>query len=127
MTQPGTDKHEGRITVWESPHHASATADLPVKTFNHIVGADARPVLIGESSVSKCFLQPILYLFRRLGQFHFTQSGHYVPRLRLGGGSALLGMDCFEHLGHQLPLGAWDAGKHVAVEVYHTPLVFRVR
>lgn len=69
MTQPGTDKHEGGITVWESPHHASPAADLPVESFNDVVGADSRPVLVGECRVSKCFLQPILYLFAASGSF----------------------------------------------------------
>lgn len=37
MSQPGADKHEGRIAVRETAHHTSAAADLPVQPFNNIV------------------------------------------------------------------------------------------
>ena len=44
MAQPGTDQHESRVTVRETANHTGAAADLPVQTFNDIVGADASPV-----------------------------------------------------------------------------------
>ena len=30
MAQPGTDQHEGRVTVREAAYHTGAAADLPV-------------------------------------------------------------------------------------------------
>ena len=49
ITQPGTDQHEGGVSIWETPHHPGAAADLPVEPFNDIVGTDASPVLAGEN------------------------------------------------------------------------------
>lgn len=44
MAQTGTAQHLHGIPVRESTHHPRAAADLPVKTLNHVVGADVRPV-----------------------------------------------------------------------------------
>lgn len=41
MAQPGTDQHEGGITVRETAHHTGAAADLPVEPFNDIISTDA--------------------------------------------------------------------------------------
>ena len=48
MAKSGTDQHEGRVAVWEAAHHTSTMADLPVKSLNGIIGADASPVLAGK-------------------------------------------------------------------------------
>ena len=67
MPQPGADKHEGGIAIWEGPYYSGTATNLPVKAFDDVVGADARPVLIGKSRVRQRFLQPLLNLFCRLG------------------------------------------------------------
>ena len=36
MAQPGTDQHEGGVSVRETAHHTGAAADFPVKPFNDI-------------------------------------------------------------------------------------------
>ena len=59
MAQPGTDQHEGRVTIRKCPHHTGTAADLPVQPLNHIVGADPGPVLIGEIAVSQRFLNTV--------------------------------------------------------------------
>ena len=53
MAQPGADQHESEVAVRETPHHASAAADLPVKSLNDIVGADASPMFTGKIAVSR--------------------------------------------------------------------------
>ena len=53
MAEPGTDQHEGGITVWESAHHAGTAADLSVEALHQVVGADACPVFAGEVVVSQ--------------------------------------------------------------------------
>ena len=53
MSQPGADKHEGRIAVRETAHHTSAAADLPVQPFNDVIGTDASPVFAGKIAVSQ--------------------------------------------------------------------------
>ena len=47
MAQPGTDQHQGRVSVREAAHHTGAAADLPVESFNDVIGTDASPVLAG--------------------------------------------------------------------------------
>ena len=48
MAESGTDQHEGRIAIGESAHHPGAAAELPVETLDHVVRADACPMLAGE-------------------------------------------------------------------------------
>lgn len=120
MAQPGTDQHQCRVTVREATHHASAAAGLPVQQFNHIVGADTRPVLAWEIAVGQRFLNTILHLLGCLLQLHSTQFLHHFS----GGFLALLSADFLEHLGYQLHLGARRYGEHIAVEVHGTSPVF---
>ena len=96
MAQPGTDQHKSGIAVRETAHHTSAAADLPVQPFNHIVGADASPVLTGKIAVSQRFLNSILHLLSSLFQLHREQLLHlgFLPGSLL----ALLGVDRLEHL-----------------------------
>ena len=51
MAQPGTDQHEGRITVRKTAYYTGAAADLPVQPLNDIIGADASPVFAGEIAI----------------------------------------------------------------------------
>ena len=53
MAEPGTDQHKCRVAVRETAHHTGAAADLPVQLFNHIVGADERPVFTGKIAVGQ--------------------------------------------------------------------------
>ena len=66
MSQPGADKHEGRVTIWETAHHTGAAADLPVQPLNHIVGANTSPVFTWKIAVGQRFLNTILHLFNRM-------------------------------------------------------------
>ena len=66
MAEPGTDQHQGRVAIGECPHHPRPPADLTVQPLDHVVGADARPVLAGKIAVAeanrnfKCFSSQIL-------------------------------------------------------------------
>ena len=51
MAQPGTDQHKGGIAVRETAHHTGTAADLPVESFNNVIGTDASPVLAGKIAV----------------------------------------------------------------------------
>ena len=53
MAQSGTYQHEGRIAIRETAHHSGMVANLPVQSFNNIVGADAGPMLCREIAVGK--------------------------------------------------------------------------
>ena len=77
MSQSGTDQHQGRISIRERPHHTGPVADLPVQPFNHIVGADPCPMLIGEITVSQRFLDVVLHLLGSFLQLHFLQLRDY--------------------------------------------------
>ena len=106
MAQPGTDQHKSGIAVWETAHHTSAAADLPVQPLNDIVGTDTGPVLAGKITVSKSLFYTILYLLGSLLQFHGAQFLHHSLSLFSGGSFTLLSMDRLEHPGYQLHLGA---------------------
>ena len=51
MAKAGTDQHQGGVAIGERPHHAGSAADLAVQPLDHVVGADARPVLAGKIAV----------------------------------------------------------------------------
>ena len=78
MAQPSTDQHESRIAVRKTTHHASAAADLPVQSFNDIVGADTGPMLAGKIAVMAVSKEIPL----SLGTLRVT-SPEVVVRLRL--------------------------------------------
>ena len=79
MAQPGTDQHEGRVTVRETAHHPGAAVDLPGEPLNDIVGADASPVFAGKIAVGKSLLNAILHFFSGLSQLHGAQFIHHSP------------------------------------------------
>ena len=76
MAKPGADQHQSRVAVRERSHHAGSAADLTVQLLNHIVGADARPMLAGKIAVGQRFLDTVLDLLGSLLQLHGAQSGN---------------------------------------------------
>ena len=54
VAKSGADQHQGRVAVRERPYHPRPAADLSVQPFDHVVCADARPVL---ATSSQCFPQ----------------------------------------------------------------------
>ena len=77
VAHPCTDQHQGGVSIRECPHHAGSAADLPVQPFDHIVGADAGPMLAGKIAVSQSFLNAVLDLFGGLLQLHGAQLGDH--------------------------------------------------
>lgn len=71
MAEPGADQHQGGVTVRKCPYHPRPSADLPVQPLDHIVGADARPVLAGEIAVGQRLLNAILDFLGGLLQLHW--------------------------------------------------------
>lgn len=76
MAQPGADQYQSGVAVRERSHHAGSAADLTVQPFDHVVGADARPMLAGKIAVGQSFLNAVLDLLGSLLQFHGAQSGN---------------------------------------------------
>ena len=97
MAQPRSDQHQGRVAIGECPHHAGPAADFPVQPLDHVVGADARPVLAGKVTIGQCLLNVVLDLLGRLLQFHGAQLGDHGLRLLAGRLFALLRVDRLEH------------------------------
>ena len=62
MAQPRADQHQGGVAIGECPHHAGPAADLTVQPLDHVVGADARPVLAGKIAVGQRLLNAVLDL-----------------------------------------------------------------
>ena len=116
MSQPGADKHEGRVTIWETANHTSAAANLPIQSFNNVVGTDTGPVFTGKIAVSQRFLNAIFYLLGGLFQLHKAQLLHHGFGFLTGSFLVLLGVDRLEHLGHQLHFGTRRHREHIAVE-----------
>ena len=69
--QPGADQHQGGAPVRECPHHTGAPTDLPVQPLDHVVCADARPVLAGEIAVGQRLLHAAADKFPDLTLDHF--------------------------------------------------------
>ena len=79
VAESRADQHQGGISVRECPHHAGPAADLPVQPLDHIVGANAGPMLAGKIAVGQCLLNAILDLFGVPSRF----MRKFVCRLRL--------------------------------------------
>ena len=56
MAQPGADQYQGGVAIGECPHHTGASADLTVQPLDHVVSADAGPMLAGKIAVGQRFL-----------------------------------------------------------------------
>ena len=82
MAKSGTDQHEGRVAIRESPHHASSAADLPVQPFYYIVGADTSPVFVREITVGQCFFNAVLHLLGYFFQLHVAYTSTTVLAFR---------------------------------------------
>ena len=84
VAKPRANRHQGGVAIGECPHHTGAPADLTVQPFDHVVGADARPVLAGEIAVGQRLLDAVLDLFGSLLQLHGAQLGDHGFRLLVG-------------------------------------------
>ena len=62
MAQSGTDQHQGRIAIREGAHHSSTAANLPVQSFNDIIGTDSGPMLKRRIAVSQRLFHAVLNL-----------------------------------------------------------------
>ena len=115
----------GRADFAERCTHPAA--DLTVQPLDHIVGADARPMLAGKIAVSQSFLNAVLDLLGSVLQFHGAQLGDHGLRLLAGRFLALLGVDRLEHFCHNFDLGFGHNRENIAVEMHRAALVFGVR
>ena len=127
MTEAGADQHQGGVAVRERSHHAGAPADLTVQPLNHVVGADARPMLAGKIAVGQHFLNVVLDLPGGLLQLHGAQLGDHGFRLLTGRFLALLCVNRLEHFYHNFDLGFRPNRESVAIEMHRAALVFGVR
>jgi len=92
------------ISVRERPYHPRPSADLTVQPLDHVVGADARPMLAGKIAVGQCLLNAVLDLLGSFLQFHGAQLGDHGLRLLAGRLLTLLGVDRLEHFATILTL-----------------------
>ena len=88
VAQPGADQHQGGVAVRKCPHHPRPTADLTVQPLDHIVGADARPVLTGEIAVGQRLLDTVLDLLCRRLQLHGARA--LLVGVNVGGAGTLV-------------------------------------
>ena len=117
MAEPGADQHQGRVPVRKCSDHPCPAADLTVQPLDHVVGADARPVLAGKVTIGQCLLNAVLDLLGGLLQLHGAQLGDHGLRLLAGRLFALLGVDRLEHFCHNFDLGFRHNRENVAVEM----------
>ena len=79
VAESRADQHQGGISVRECPHHASAAADLTVQPLDHIVGADARPMLAGKVTIKAGSDPPKVSLTNRNTAFIFCGDWGSAP------------------------------------------------
>ena len=127
VAKSGTDQHQGRVAIGECPHHAGPAADFPVQPLDHVVGADARPMLAGEVTVGQRLLNAVLDFLGGLLQLHGAQLGDHGLCLLTGRLFALLGVDRLEHLCHNFDLGFGHNRENVAIEMHRAALILGVR
>lgn len=69
ITEPCANQYENEIAIGEGSYYAGTATNLPVEAFDDVVGADASPVLIGESRVCQRFLSQSSTFFATSGNF----------------------------------------------------------
>ena len=126
MAQPRADQHQGGVAIGECPHHAGPAADLPVQPLDHIVGANAGPMLAGKIAVGQSFLNAVLDLFGSLLQLHGAQLRNHGLCLLAGRSFALLSVNRLEHFSYNFDLGLGHNRENVAVEMHRAALIFGV-
>ena len=104
MAEPGADQHQSGVAIGECPHHTGAPTDLTVQPLDHVVSADAGPMLAGKIAVGQCLLNAVLDLLGSFLQFHGAQLGDHGLRLLAGRLLTLLGVDRLEHFATILTL-----------------------
>ena len=62
MAKPGADQYQSRVAVRERSHHAGSAANFTIQQLDHVVGADARPMLRGKIRIGQRFFNAILNL-----------------------------------------------------------------
>ena len=98
MAQPGTDQHQGGVSVRNRTNHPRPAPDLTVQSLDGIVRSDLYPMLGGKVTVGQRFFDAIRYFLCSLRQLHGLQLGNNCGGLLTGCLLALLGIDRFEHL-----------------------------
>ena len=68
VAQPRADQHQGGVAIRERPYHPRPSADLTVQPLDHVVGADARPMLAGKVTIGQRLLNAVLDLLGSLLQ-----------------------------------------------------------
>ena len=71
VAKSGADQRQGGISVREHPYHPRPSADLTFQPLDHIVGADAGPMLTGKIAVGQRLFNAVLDLLCRFFQLHF--------------------------------------------------------
>ncbi len=79
VSQPRADQHQGGIAVRERPHHAGPAADLAVQPLDHVVGADACPMLAGKVTIKAGSDPPKVSLTNRNTAFIFCGDWGSAP------------------------------------------------
>ena len=79
MAQPRADQHQSRVAIGKCPHHASAAADLTVQPLDHVVGADACPMLAGKVTIKAGSDPPKVSLTNRNTAFIFCGDWGSAP------------------------------------------------
>ena len=127
MVNPGAGRHRGGVAVWECPYRAGPAADLSIQLINHVISADAGPVLAGKIAVGQRLLNAVLDLLGGLLQLHGAQLGDHGLRLLAGRLFALLVVDRLEHFRYNFDLGFRHNREDVAVKMHRAALIFGVR
>ena len=90
VAKSDADQHQGGVAIGECPHHAGAPTDLTVQPLDHVVGADAGPMLAGKVTIGQRLLDAVLDFLGGLLQLHRFQLGHNGSCFLAGGFLALL-------------------------------------
>ena len=79
VAKSGTDQHQGGVAIGKCPHHAGPAADLAVQPLDHVVGADACPMLAGKVTIKAGSDPPKVSLTNRNTAFIFCGDWGSAP------------------------------------------------
>ena len=126
VSESGTDEHQRRVSIRETPDDSCTSANFPVQPLDDIVCPNSRPVFRWKVAVSQRLVNAFFHLLSRLFQLHLSEFFYNKLSLFTGGFLALLGMDCLKHLCYKFYFGFRNNAEYVAVEVNDTALVLGI-
>ncbi len=124
MSEPGTDQHHSRISIWKAADHSGSTANLFHDPFKTVICPQTAPVFIWEVHICQRFLHTVFYKIYDPFQLHNLQFSDHKRHLLPSGFFIFLSMNCLKHCHDIMKMFPRTHRKSISIPVYNAALPF---